>query len=131
MIEPCFCKRGPMSQCIADNYNEQLACVGFQKSDVAARCMHKNEDMNDHCWNPTAQSIGLRHAVPDIDDADTAEYELVDPGELIEEEVSCLNCMRYTCAYIDKELRMALPKSLTFDQLRGHASNCQGYERIT
>jgi len=119
-----------MSQCIAANYNEQLACVGFQKSDVAARCMHKNEDMNDHCWNPTAQSIGLRHAALDDDDADTAEYELVDPGELIEEEkASCLNCIRYACAYIDRELRMALPKSLSFADLQDHANNCQAYER--
>jgi hypothetical protein len=122
MQEPCFCKKGPMSQCIAYSYVEQALCVGFEKSSVATRCMHRNEDMANHCWNPEAQSIGLRNGI-----SDEPETQVVSESQ--EKDISCINCMRYSCTYIKAKMRSAEPDVLTIDDLRAEANNCQGYEQ--
>ena len=99
MLLPCYCKPGTMSQCIAGTYNEQRGCVGFDKSTVANRCMHRNENMNNHCDNIHTQMIGLRDEV--LDDHNTRVENLI--TESIEETTTCLSCIRCPCTYIEKK----------------------------
>jgi hypothetical protein len=107
-----------MSECIAPNYSSQAVCFGFEKSSVATRCMHLNEDMNNHCWSLVAQNIGLRDEIVDgIDD-------IIPP---VGKDTSCLNCTRYPCTYIKTKIRSAEPDQLTMDDLRAEANNCQGF----
>lgn len=122
-ILPCYCKPGPLSQCVAEDYNQQQSCIAFEKSNVANRCMNRNENMNNHCWSATAQSIGLVYSDAPIFNEPPVE-ELVD----ISVTPSCFNCARYRCTYLDTKMRAAAPNRLTMDDLCAEAQSCQGYE---
>ena len=122
MQAPCFCKTGIMSECVAPNYGSQAVCVGFEKSGVASRCMHLNEDMNNHCWSLVAQDIGLRDEIVDgVDDT-------TPPSVHVDKDTSCISCIRYSCTYLQTKMRATEPNQLTMDDLRAEAHNCQGYE---
>ena len=96
----CYCEPGPMSQCVADDYGDQLVCDFFNKSDCASRCMHRNEDMNNHCWSPEAQAFGREHGVVRVEDIEV-EIGLTEDEDLITaDRRTCLNCLQYACTSI-------------------------------
>jgi len=104
------------------NFNEEAACVGFELSTVAARCMYRNKSINNHCGNMDAQNIGLRNAetpIPDASEATTKKYDLG----------SCYDCRRFKCAYFAKEEVAANPLGgLTEADIVILAATCEGFE---
>ena len=135
MMEPCFCKPGSMSQCVAENYNEQVSCAGFDRSTVAQRCMYRNEDMANHCDSTYAQSVGLRdadmtvdEATPEGGDRDTDLLEVKD--EIDDGNISCLECKKWTCAFIRSEqTKKQSVGGLTLPDLVDFKAGCVFFER--
>lgn len=136
MVEACYCEPGTMSQCVAQDYNEQVSCVGFGRSTVAQRCMHLNENMDRHCDSVKAQGIGLRdsdmtfdEAIPDLGAVD-CNTELLEVEEVDEPILSCIDCKGYTCAWLKAEAAAAMPLGgLTITDLRSIKDGCSFFER--
>jgi len=94
----CYCEPDVMSRCVADNYGDQLVCDFFIKSDCASRCMHRNEDMNNHCWSPEAQRFGIEYGVVRVEDLEIDEYD--ESNDLLPAEAerrTCMSCLQYAC----------------------------------
>ncbi len=123
MQGPCFCRPGLLSQCVASNYEEQKSCRFFVKSDCTDRCMNRNELMNNHCWHPEAQSLGLQSS--------EVERDFVDDEEgwaLKDKKVICLDCLHYTCPKLMKLSVDARDSGgLTYEDLETIARSCKQY----
>ncbi len=127
IIKACYCKPGPMSQCVAQDFSDQMSCIGFTESTVAIRCMHINTNLDNHCDNIDAQRIGLRDA--EITFGEDTSGEIIPSTEEEYDIRSCTECKRVTCSYLLKEKRAAKPSGgLTADDLVDIASNCHGFE---
>jgi len=89
--------------------------------------MHRNENLNDHCWSPEAQNFGYHPP------EEGTEYELEEEVDLVamavRAEKSCVDCILYTCAHIIHEQQMSQPRGgLTHDDLCNIAKNCGEYD---
>lgn len=127
--QPCFCQPGVMSQCVAADYKEEMSCEFFTKSDCGNRCMNKNTQLNNHCWDSKAQATGLQ--LPELI---TEEQEpALDLSDLFtgNERRSCLSCTRYVCAFLQREHDDAIKlrgTGLTSDELWDIGTACLSYE---
>lgn len=129
----CYCSVGVMSQCVADNVYEQQACHFSEQSANANKCMFRNENMFNHCWNPDAQAFGREHGVVRIEDVEIDEPEtLYDESlelELEEPRRNCRNCISYTSCPLLINLATAATAhgGITEQDLWNQASRCGGY----
>ena len=109
----CYCQMGIMSQCVAADYGDQYACDFFDKSGCADRCMHRNESMNNHCWNPEAQAFSREHGVIRVEDVELdEEFNINDDfiDEMPGPRRNCQNCILHPCHEIVQQANAALDR---------------------
>lgn len=124
-----YCRQGNMSQCVADNYGEQLACSFSDKATADKRCMHRNENMDNHCWSPKAQAYSREHGVVRMEDVEGEEYSIED---FLEDPPStrrnCHSCVMYACYDVVQAAADASDRGgLTDGDLWEIGSNCKDY----
>lgn len=98
----CYCEQDIMSQCVAKDLTEQLACSFSNQSAVREACMHLNTDLNNHCWNPEAQKFSIKYGVVRIEDVESAtvDDEYGKPLTDTTDRRTCRGCLQYTCHYL-------------------------------
>ncbi len=129
MGKVCYCEQGVMSQCVAEDFSEQLACHFSVSCSGGGRCMHRNENLNNHCWNPTAQAFSRRYGVVRIEDVEIGEeYNIED--DFIDEAPrrTCINCILRACHDLVRMSNDALDRGgLTEQDFWTIGSGCPDY----
>jgi len=129
----CFCKPGPMSTCVANNWDEQAICDFYDASArEEKRCMFKGKIITDHCWSPDAQKFGAEFGVrtlPDFTEDVDKDLNVLDLDDYIDELPSqyCGDCSkRDFCSTLVFEMnrRGGLSEGDYWDI----ATNCSEYE---
>ena len=130
----CYCKLGVMAQCVAKDVDEQMACFFSAQSSNGKRCMHLNENMNNHCWNPKAHEFSSMRGVVRFEDITEPEPETIyDESKELGMETgprrTCMNCINYnSCAkLIDLAVACAPLGGITEQDLWTKGSSCDGY----
>jgi len=130
----CYCSMGIMAQCVAKNLVEQQSCFFSAKSSNGKKCMHLNDGMNNHCWNPKAHDFSKVHGVIRLEDIyDEEEAEII-YDESLELAAGagrrhCRNCVSYTSC--SKLINLATAATahggITEQDLWDQASACGSY----
>jgi len=127
----CYCQQGIMSQCVADNYGEQLACDFFGHCAGGGRCIHLNTILNNHCWNPEAQAYSREHGVVRAEDLEVDEKFNTDEDfidELPGHRRNCQNCLLNACSELIQMSADAQDRGgLTNQDLWDIGSGCPDY----
>lgn len=130
----CYCSIGIMAQCVADSTGEQQACHFSKQSANGHRCMHLNENMNNHCWNPEAHEYSKNHGVVRWEDVEVEDeidllYDESMELDIGEERRNCRDCLAYTsCSELINLATVATARGgLTEQDLWNQASTCDQY----
>jgi hypothetical protein len=111
MQKICYCKQDIMSQCVAEDVDEQRACWFSSQSRVRKACMHLNTDINNHCWNPEAHAFSREYGVVRLEDV---EEEICLDDEIIIDEFpatqrqDCRCCILHPCHELVQKANTAL-----------------------
>lgn len=131
MTGPCFCRPDLLSQCVAGDYQEQMSCRFFIISGCGNKCMYRNEQLDNHCWQPDAQSMGLcSEEEVEIELGSGDEEE--EGWELKEEEAkTCIDCVNYKCMKLTMLAHQApiARRGLTFGDLDQIADKCDHFDK--
>jgi len=131
----CYCSLGVMAQCVADNLVEQQSCHFSDQSANANKCMHLNESMNNHCWNPKAHDYSVVHGVVHLEDVEIDDEIEMLYDESLEQKMgdgsrrNCKNCLAYTSCFLLINLATAAAArgGITELELWDQASACEDY----
>lgn len=129
----CYCSMDVMAQCVAKDIFEQQSCHFSSQSSNGKRCMHLNENMNNHCWNPKAYDFSSVHGVVRLEDIEDEPEIIFD--ESLELELpdgprrTCKDCLMYTSctSLIDLAVATAIGGGVTDQDLWDMGSNCFNY----
>ena len=131
----CYCSLGVMAQCVADNLVEQQSCHFSGQSANANKCMHLNESMNNHCWNPKAHEYSNNHGVVRLEDVEIDDELETLYDESLEQEMgdgsrrNCKDCLVYTSCpgLVDLAIAASPTGGITDQDLWDTASACSAY----